>query len=83
MHEIRVDISIEITEWLRKLRSRSRMSINEVSAAAQVEPALLIGWETGFPIPVSDLLVLMRVYGITSVLVGAKITHLHAKYLVD
>lgn len=81
MDEVRVDISLEIAEWLQKLRSRARMTITEVSAQAQIKEELLIGWETTVPIPVADLLILMKVYGMVSILVGAKITHLQSKYL--
>ena len=81
MLEKKVELTGEMAAWLQKLRLQSRMSIAEAAREAQVEEASLIGWESAFPIPLPDFLVLMTVYRVGSLLVGAKITQVQTKYL--
>lgn len=78
---VRVDIAVEVAEWLQKLRAQSRLSISEAARQAMVSEELLIGWETGFPVPLVDFLILMKVYGVGSMLAGARVTAWQSKFL--
>ena len=75
-----MDLSGEISQWLRKLRLQARMSIAEVAKEAVVEEALIIGWETGYPVPLADFLVLMKVYHVGSKLTAARIARWQDRY---
>lgn len=80
MFDIKVEMSGEISKWLNQLRMRSRMSITDTSKATGLDETLLIGWETGFPIPLSDFLILMKVYQVDSTVTGARVKQWQNKY---
>lgn len=81
MHPKKLELAEEIALWLRKLRLQNRMTIAETAKKTQIEENLIEGWEAGFPIPLSDFMVLMKVYGVGSMLAGARISAWQAKYL--
>lgn len=80
MYDVKVELSGEVAQWLRKLRLQARMSIAEASREAQVEEALVIGWETGYPIPITDFIVLTKIYGVDSKIVAARIVLWQDRY---
>ena len=77
MDNARVLIAGEVSEWLHKLRLQAGLSIHQAAKAAQCSDNAIINWETGFPIPFPELLVLLRLYGVRTGSIRTKIDDLY------
>lgn len=73
-------VSIELGEWLKKLRLSTRMSATEVSTLASCSPEEISLWESGHPLSITDFLTLSKIYGVTPDLMAAKMAHVLTKH---
>lgn len=71
----------ELGKWIHKLRHDCRMGLEEVASKLNISVKEVEDWEAGVKaLPLSDLLVLLRLYQVDSDLVGAKLSLMYLNH---
>ncbi|MBO9666174.1 MAG: hypothetical protein J7501_05120 [Bdellovibrio sp.] len=83
MHKVRVLIACDVAEWLHGRRNNVRMTVGEAARRSQIPVEFIVQWEAGMPIPVPELIILMKIYQVPGVVVSAYLTSLQRKFLGD
>lgn len=81
MNEAKVLVARDISTWLRSRREGVRLTQTEAAQRARCPVSHIIEWEAGMPISFFDFLVLMQIYQVPGVVLGAYIHRLTEKYL--
>lgn len=81
MSEAKVLVAKDISAWLRSRREAVRMTQTEAAQRARCPVTYIVEWESGMPISFFDFIVLMQIYQVPGVVLGAYIHRLSEKYL--